>query len=220
MRLVDEKVGGFWREIGAGAGAACAGVCVVRFEGADTRELALDCLATLAGVDRQSMLFGVGPHGKPFLTGSPWRFNFSHSHGVRLLALARAVEVGVDVERVRPLRRRAALLQRCFTTSEQQRLADAPDRELLRHWAAKEALVKAIGRGIAYGLRNIEIARSADGTLSIGRCEGVGGPAGRWQLQELPPIDDAVAMLVQPRPALPVECRFCRLATTAPVFTS
>lgn len=217
---MDDEVESIWRDPGDGSPAAGARVRVLRFDGADTRELALDCLAAVLGTGRQSMSFDVGAHGKPFVKGSPWRFNFSHSHGIRLLAVAREVEVGVDVERIRPLRRRAALLQRCFSVSEQQRLADAPDRELLRHWAAKEALVKAIGRGIAYGLRHIEIARSPDGALSIGRCEGLGGPARRWHLQELPPIEDAVAMLVQARPALPIDCRMVRAATTTSVFAS
>lgn len=217
---MDEAVWSLWRDVGDGSLCASAGVRVLRFDGADTRELALSCLAAQVGTDRRAMSLDVGAHGKPFLRESPWRFNFSHSHGIRLLAVAREVEVGVDVERVRPLRRRAALLKRCFTLSEQQRLAEAPDRELLRHWAAKEALVKAIGRGIAYGLRRIEITRSPDGALTISRCEGLGGPAERWELQELPPIEDAVAMLVQARPGLPVECRMVRSATTTPVFAS
>jgi 4'-phosphopantetheinyl transferase len=181
-------------------------VHVYRFDGAGTAAAAMERLGLVAGFAPGALPLGLGAHGKPFLDGSPWRFNLSHSHGIRLLAVAHGLEVGVDIERIRPLRRRAALLARCFTARERARLEEAPDRELLRHWAAKEALVKAIGRGIAYGLGRIEIARSAEGTLSIARCEGPGGPASRWRLVELPTIDDAVAMLVQQAPGRPVRC--------------
>lgn len=155
----------------------------------------------------------LGAHGKPFLHDSEWCFNLSHSQGVRLLAVARAREVGVDVEHIRPLRRRAAVLARCFTAGEQARLGNASDRELLRHWAAKEALVKAIGRGIAYGLGRIEIDRDPRGALMIGRLDGPAGPADRWRLTELPAIEDAVAMLVQPAPGLAVSCVLAVAAT-------
>lgn len=188
------------------AGARRDRVTVYRFDGADTGATAVSTLAAHVGLAVDALAIGTGPHGKPFLQGSDWRFNLSHSHGVRLLALSLGREVGVDVERIRPLRRRAAVLARCFSPDEQARLVSASDRELLRHWAAKEALVKAIGRGIAYGLGRIEIARAHDGALSIARCDGPGGPAARWQLSELRDIDNAVAMLVQPAPALPVDC--------------
>lgn len=181
-------------------------VAVHRFDGPDTGAAAIEALAGHVGLAAASLVIDTGLHGKPFLRGLDWRFNLSHSHGIRLLAVAWGREVGVDVERIRPLRRRAALLARCFSPDEQARLASAPDRELLRHWAAKEALVKAIGRGIAYGLSRIGIARADDGALSIARCDGPAGPAWRWHLTELPAIDDAVAMLVQPAPALPVDC--------------
>jgi 4'-phosphopantetheinyl transferase len=195
-------------QLGEEEGARRDRVTVYRFEGVDTTATALSTLAAHVGLAVDALAIGTGPYGKPFLLRSEWRFNLSHSRGVCLLAVSMGREVGIDVERIRPLRRRAALLARCFAPDEQARLASASDREFLRHWAAKEALVKAIGRGIAYGLKRIETARADDGTLSIARCDGPGGPAARWQLTELGDIDDAVAMLVQPAPALPVDCVF------------
>lgn len=204
-----------WQVLGPDGLVDPARVRVLRFDGADTGQQALGHLAALVGCEPATLPLANAVHGKPFLRGSDWRFNLSHSRGVRLLAIARGAELGIDVERVRPLRQRTALLSRCFTVSEQARLAQASDRELLRHWAAKEALVKAIGRGIAYGLARIEISCLPSGTLSIGRCEGPGGPATRWQLCELPPIDGAVGMLVQPAPARPVDCWLVQTATGA-----
>ena len=42
------------------------------------------------------------------------RFNLSHSREMALLAVARDVEVGVDIERVRPLQEYAAIAERFF----------------------------------------------------------------------------------------------------------
>lgn len=184
----------------AGSEAPPATVEVWRFDGPDTASAARAVLARRTGRPPEALDLAVGPHGKPYLRESRFGFNLSHSGGLRLLALADGLEVGVDVERLRPLRRREALLARCFTARERRRLAAATDRELLRHWAAKEALVKAIGRGIAYGLRRIELDEGPDGGLVVARLDGPGGPAERWRLIELPPIDGAVAMLAQPAP--------------------
>jgi 4'-phosphopantetheinyl transferase len=143
-------------------------------------------LARYAGCGEHELGLAVGPHGKPTLPDAGLRFNLSHSGAHTLLALARGAEVGVDLEHPRRVQRRGALLQRCFTAGEQARLAGSDDTRLLRYWAAKEALVKAIGRGIAYGLNRIEIDEDAHGVLRIARIDGSAGPAQRWCLAGLP----------------------------------
>jgi phosphopantetheinyl transferase len=86
-----------------------------------------------------------GPDGKPVAPGGP-HFNMSHSDGLALIAISRAREVGVDVERVRPVPRAAAIAQRVFSRDEALAVAEAGegDRDLLFHrlWVAHEARVK------------------------------------------------------------------------------
>ena len=43
--------------------------------------------------------------------------------------------------------------------------------------------MKAIGRGIAYGLRNVEVALDTDNALRLIALHGPGGPAARWALR-------------------------------------
>ncbi len=143
-------------------------------------------LARYAGCGEDALDLALGPHGKPVLPDHTLRFNLSHSGAHTLLALTRGAELGVDLEHPRRVQRRAALLERCFTTAERARLAGSDDTRLLRYWAAKEALVKAIGRGIAYGLTRIEIDEDAHGALRIARIDGSAGPAQRWSLAGLP----------------------------------
>lgn len=161
-------------------------------------------LAVYAGLDPAALTLSVGAHGKPFLAGHPLRFNLSHSGDWSVLALARGTEVGVDLEHQRRVRRRAALLERSFTDGERQRLAGGGDTAVLRYWAAKEALVKAIGRGIAYGLKQIEIDEAADGSLRVRALGGPAAPASRWRIAGFEPGEDGFGVLAYEGPERPL----------------
>ena len=153
-------------------------------------------IARYAGVEPAELKFAHGAHGKPRVPDVALTFNLSHTGSHTLLACARGCELGVDLEHERRIRRRAALLERCFTEREQARMrADGPgEAALLRHWAAKEALVKAIGRGIAYGLKRIAIAFDGSHPRVV-ELDGEAGPPGRWQLAGFEPLPGAYAAL-------------------------
>ena len=88
------------------------------------------------------------------------------------------------------------------------RIEAAPDSDaaLLRHWAAKEAVVKAIGRGIAYGLHNIELAPADGDELVLARLEGPAGPHVRWRLAGVALGDGAYGALAWDGPVRRIEC--------------
>ncbi len=90
--------------------------------------------------------FEKGPHGKPRLAGDwAWlRFNLSHSGQLALVAVARDVEVGVDVERIRPLREMHSIARRWLGLDD---IAD--ESEFFRAWTWHEAVVKALGVGLS-----------------------------------------------------------------------
>lgn len=165
-------------------------------------------VARYAGLAVEAMRWQLGEHGKPELPGSGLAFNLSHSGATTLLALARNTVVGVDVEHPRRIARRRALLARCFTPAERARIEAAPDPDaaLLRHWAAKEAVVKAIGRGIAYGLHNIELAPAAGDELVLARLEGPAGPHVRWRLAGVALGEGAYGALAWDGPVRRIEC--------------
>jgi 4'-phosphopantetheinyl transferase len=152
-------------------------------------------VARYAALAPETLQPSVGPHGKPFLDDHGLRFNLSHSGDWTVLALGWRTELGVDLEHQRRVRRRSALLERSFTAGERSRLAGAGDAGLLRYWAAKEALVKAIGRGIAYGLQQIEIGERADGTLFVHSLGGPAAPASRWRVHGFDPGGDGFGVV-------------------------
>jgi 4'-phosphopantetheinyl transferase len=168
-------------------------------------------LARYAGCAPDALTIGAGAHGKPYLEHAALRFNLSHSGEHTVVAVAADCELGIDLEHVRRIRRRGALLERCFTTAEQARIG-GDDTALLRYWAAKEALVKAIGRGIAYGLRRIEVDWDAAGPRVL-RVEGEAGPATRWRLAPLPALPGGLGVVAYEGEARSLA--FARLALPA-----
>ncbi|MBS1887199.1 MAG: 4'-phosphopantetheinyl transferase superfamily protein [Actinobacteria bacterium] len=133
-----------WRiELGGGdrrggARRARGEILAAYLEGADEAELTLD------------------PNGKPRLAREPGRlsFNLSHSGDLALLAIAPGgVEVGIDVERLRPRRDLARLARRWLPAADADAVAAAedPDRERVFYaaWTRHEARVKCAGTGLA-----------------------------------------------------------------------
>jgi 4'-phosphopantetheinyl transferase len=130
-----------------------------RFHSAEVRKRYLrahGALRTILGrLTHARLEFAVTERGKPYLPAAPeLRFSLSRSHGMALVAAALEVDVGVDVERVRPLPEYAAVADRFFPPSESAALAEAPpearEREFFRRWTRIEAMLKATGAGM-YG---------------------------------------------------------------------
>ena len=104
--------------------------------------------AILAGFTDAPLEFALHEKLKPYLAQAPEiRFNLAHSAEMALVAVARDVEVGVDIERVRPLPEYAAIAERYFPAGSP---APRDARDFFRHWTRFEALLKAHGAGL-YG---------------------------------------------------------------------
>jgi 4'-phosphopantetheinyl transferase len=90
--------------------------------------------------------FAVREKGKPYLVSAPGiRFNLTHSREMALVAVARDCEVGVDIERIRPLPQYAAIAERYFPPGQ---APPTGPRDFFRHWTRFEALLKAHGTGL------------------------------------------------------------------------
>lgn len=140
-------------------------------------------LGRYLGAEPAELRFAANAHGKPRLDpDSPLRFNLSHSAGLALIAVARDAEVGVDVEEVKPRHDLRRLARRVFTEAERE----AIDGQLAfyRHWVAKEAFVKATGRGVA-SVRSFEVLLDAPGGARLVHVGGDPEEATRWTLEPL-----------------------------------
>jgi 4'-phosphopantetheinyl transferase len=141
-------------------------------------------LGAYLGAAPATLLFAASAHGKPRLDDppSPLRFNLAHSGGLALIAVAREVEVGVDLEEIRPRRDLDGVSRRVFTRDERDAIDG--DESFYRHWVAKEAFVKATGRGIA-SLRSFEVLLEAPGGARLVHVGGDHAEASRWTLAPL-----------------------------------
>lgn len=165
-------------------------------------------LAELLGCEPHALALGRGEFGKPFLAGSaPLEFNLSHSGEVRVLALSRCQPLGVDIETLRRPRPALELARRFFTPQEADALERldpaARERAFLRLWSCKEAVVKAIGRGIGFGLAEVAFELAADGDpMRLNVIGASAGTAAEWQIVRLRPAPDhegAIAWRGPPR---------------------
>ena len=127
--------------------------------------------------------------GKPQLsaTQAHWHFSLSHSGALALLALA-DLPVGVDLEAPRPQLRALALAARYFAADESaalQQLSHGRQALAFRQlWTAKEAVLKADGSGLAYGLERVAFAWQ-DGRWQPASFSGPIGHAAEWTAQPL-----------------------------------
>jgi len=147
-------------------------------------------LAAYLGADPTSIRLIEGEHGRPALApphDQTLGFNWSHTGEHALMAVGRHLTPGIDVERLRPRPRALQIAQRFFSKEETAALARLPEsareQAFLRVWTAKEAVVKALGRGIAFGLDRLSVDCS-DQQLILRWLDG--DDVAAWQLHALP----------------------------------
>jgi 4'-phosphopantetheinyl transferase len=121
--------------------------------------------------------FQYGPKGKPSVAAL--RFNASHSGDLALFAFAEC-EVGVDIERVRPVSDLERIAARFFTSEESSEIASLAEVRRIEAffdcWTRKEAWWKATGEGLS------ALGRPID-------------PGGAWTFHRIDPLDGYVAAL-------------------------
>ncbi|TAL90373.1 MAG: 4'-phosphopantetheinyl transferase superfamily protein [Rhodanobacter sp.] len=163
------------------------------------RQPLLRTLAAYLGIDAGDVTLVDGAHGRPRLDhrhGSTLDFNWSHSGNHALIAVARGIAPGIDVERRRPRPHALPLARRFFGSDEADAIAALPEETraaaFLEVWTAKEALLKAHGRGLGYGLQRLRVL-STEAELRLLRFDGEDIDV--WQLQRLVISVDLIAAL-------------------------
>ena len=119
----------------------------------------------------QLLRFQPHANGKPRLVNnhdSPrLEFNLAHSAHMTMIAVGSGRPVGVDVEALtRPVQAQA-IVERYFSPTERDHFASLPrsraNKEFIRYWTAKEAVLKAVGLGLAGGLSHCEVVNHPGG---------------------------------------------------------
>lgn len=105
--------------------------------------------------EAEQIKIAIDKNKKPFVEGRKIEFNISHAGNCILIAISRQ-PVGVDVEQVTTFDF-ASINKENFSLQEQQYVQDDV-KKFYTIWARKEALLKAIGKGIVNNLQEIQVA--------------------------------------------------------------
>lgn len=140
--------------------------------------------------------------GRPMLEtgtgGTGPDVNWSHSGALLLVALGDGVRIGVDVEWQRPRPQAMALARRFFTAAEADALdrlpADTAEAAFVQLWCAKEAVLKAHGHGLSFGLDRLEFT-ALDGGWALTACDAALGTPDDWSLHAFAPRPGYLATL-------------------------
>ena len=128
-------------------------------------------LARYLRTEPRDVRFQTGEFGKPSLSDSHRNnltFNVSRSEHMALVALARSTDVGVDLERVRPLPDLELLIRNSLSDAERCRIQSLSGslrfEHFYRYWTCKEACLKALAVGLNREPYTVEISWSDAGS--------------------------------------------------------
>lgn len=156
-------------------------------------------LAGYLGISESSVTLHEDARGKPYLSrstptrgdGALLEFNWSHSGDHALIAVSRRGAVGVDIERPGKNLRAIEIARRFFDGSEADALEaldpDARDRAFIGLWCAKEAVLKAVGEGLSFGLARLAFAHAGGPDWELARTDPALGDPSDWQVSGFDP---------------------------------
>ena len=152
-----------------------------------------------------------GADGKPEVAPGPGaraalRFSSSNTEEWLLIGVTLSADIGVDIERLDVKRDYDGLARECFSEREMAVYCACNDGQkaatFIKAWTQKEAFVKAIGRGITYPLRDVEVSVEAG---EPGRLIGLGqnpGHVSDWSLTGFEPAEEHLAAVAVSRPSI------------------
>jgi 4'-phosphopantetheinyl transferase len=178
------------------------------------RSLLRAILASYVGEKPEALQFAYGALGKPQLAwpvaSDPVQFNLSDCEALAVVAVARGIGVGVDVERVRGLPDMEAIAERFFSASEQAafRRVAAPDRPgaFFRCWTRKECYLKAGGGGLTAPLDRFDVSLERYDVPLLLCVEGDPGRAASWTLHHLEPAEGFVGAVACQATGVKIGC--------------
>jgi len=109
----------------------------------------------------QTISFKYNKYGKPYLHRSKLRFNVSHSGNYILYAITEAVNIGIDIEECKHDIDFLSIAKYFFSKNEYNKFLTVQPSErrlaFYRCWTRKEAVLKALGKGLFFPLHQLEV---------------------------------------------------------------
>jgi 4'-phosphopantetheinyl transferase len=157
-------------------------------------------LGAYTGTRPELVRFTYGPRGKPFLAppldASGLQFNLSNSDELALVGFIRGIEIGVDIEYLKPMPDCEQISERFFSESERKVLRSIPfpakEETFFNCWTRKEAYLKAVGEGLAAPLDSFDVTLAPGDPPRMLTLKGDAERAARWFFHHLRPAPDYI----------------------------
>ncbi|MBS0298533.1 MAG: 4'-phosphopantetheinyl transferase superfamily protein [Proteobacteria bacterium] len=147
-------------------------------------------LAERVGTLPDRLTISITASGKPYLAQhAEIQFNLSHAGSFALIALSSAGRVGIDIERCN---RDVTGLMHCVLSPLERTRACWPEKRFIDLWVAKEAVLKALGLGIAENLQDISVLPEPGSRYCIAHEHPDWGNIRAWPIEV--PEDYAAAL--------------------------
>ena len=152
---------------------------------------------------------GLGSYGKPFLKNGSGEFNITHSGDYLVIAFAHH-PIGVDLEKIGDFPERNFIKDNFFHPGETAELNQLQDKDFdtafFTCWTRKEALLKAIGCGLAMETKSFQVSSNPNHPRLI---EFPDAKNCGWKFINLPEIDpEYVGSICHNRLAMRVRFRY------------
>lgn len=137
-----------------------------------------------------SLQFSYGPRGKPAVASTKSiDFNMTHSGNRAAFAFTVDCQIGVDLERIRPVTDMQDIANRFFCPEEAAELMSLPpgdrERAFFCCWTRKEAYIKAIGDGLSSPLDKFRVTLLPSEPARLVHISQNEQTAQTWTLQDL-----------------------------------
>ncbi len=198
LDVPDARIDGYWQTL---SGQERERADRFRFENHRRRFVAgrgelRQLLGGYLGLAPHTVELDCGAQGKPFCTSQPagWtlHFNLSHSQNQAALAVSNGIEIGIDIEIVRPVEE--SMPVEVFSPRERAQFATLPDAQrqavFFETWARKEACLKALGTGFTLPPDHFEFDLAQPGDTIPRFVGGDANEAAHWRIRALRVLPD------------------------------
>jgi len=183
-------------------------------------------LGRYLGIEPRLCRYATGPRGKPMLAetcpapaaggaASALHFNMSHAGTQALIAIARSVEIGVDIELRRDMDDMAGVARTVLSQADLDLWLALPEAQRVTafyaFWTRKEAVSKAAGTGLYMDFPGLSVEFRPGCPAAVRRIDAAFGKPREWLLAELDCAPGYNAALAARTPALHISLHEARI---------
>jgi 4'-phosphopantetheinyl transferase len=171
-----------------------------------SHEILREILSRYLNLSPEEIGFLKDAFGKPTLTNNflAVNFNISHAEDMALFAFTRHQPVGVDIERTHEINSLQDVAATFMSAAELEAFHELPVelqlKGFFRVWTRKEALIKALGKGMSMPLTRVEVGIDSKRSRTLTLEDHDDRSQVDWRIVDLDPSPNYVGAVVFSQP--------------------